>query len=81
MAPATAPALVEVPARGYREQVDAFRRHVLLEAIRIHGGNHSRAAKGLGLQRNYFLKLLAKHDIPRGPLPSMLRRHGAELGR
>jgi two-component system, NtrC family, response regulator AtoC len=48
---------------GFHEQIDAHRRQVLLHALRRTNGNHTQAAKLLGLHRTYFLRLLQKLNI------------------
>jgi len=56
-----------VPAEdgeGFHEQVDTYRRQVLVGALRRANGNHTQAAKLLGLNRTYLLRLLQKLHIP-----------------
>jgi DNA-binding NtrC family response regulator len=48
---------------GFHEQVNAYRRQVLVSALRRTNGNHTQAAKLLGLHRTYFLRLLQKLNI------------------
>jgi DNA-binding NtrC family response regulator len=50
-------------ADGFHEQVNAYRRQVLVTALRRTNGNHTHAAKLLGLHRTYFLRLLQKLNI------------------
>jgi DNA-binding NtrC family response regulator len=50
-------------AEGFHKQVNAYRRQVLLTALRRTNGNHTQAAKLLGLHRTYFLRLLQKLGI------------------
>jgi len=50
-------------ADGFHEQINDYRRQVLLSALRRTNGNHTQAAKLLGLHRTYFLRLLQKLDI------------------
>jgi DNA-binding NtrC family response regulator len=52
---------------GFHEQVNAYRRHVLSTALQRTNGNHTQAAKLLGLHRTYFLRLLQKLDIRTDP--------------
>ena len=54
-------------ADGFHEQVNAYRRHVLSTALQRTHGNHTQAAKLLGLHRTYFLRLLQKLDIRADP--------------
>jgi DNA-binding NtrC family response regulator len=48
---------------GFHEQTNAYRRQVLLSALRRANGNHTQAAKLLGLHRTYFLRLLQKLNV------------------
>jgi len=50
-------------ADGFHEQVNAYRRQVLMTALQKTNGNHTQAAKLLGLHRTYFLRLLQKLNI------------------
>ena len=43
---------------GYHESVDAFRRQIIRAALERTGGNQSRAAEMLGLQRTYLSRLI-----------------------
>jgi DNA-binding NtrC family response regulator len=53
----------EADGRGFHEQMGAHRRQVLLGALQRAGGNHTQAARLLGLHRTYFLRLLQKLHI------------------
>jgi len=46
------------PDTGYHESVDAFRRQIIRTALEQTGGNQSRAAELLGLQRTYLVRLI-----------------------
>jgi DNA-binding NtrC family response regulator len=50
-------------ADGFHDQIDNYRRQVLVSALRRTNGNHTQAAKLLGLHRTYFLRLLRKLKI------------------
>jgi DNA-binding NtrC family response regulator len=73
-----APSPDPIPLRqadGFHTQVNAYRRHVLVTALQRANGNHTQAAKLLGLHRTYFLRLLQKldcvfHTGPSGLSPS-----------
>ena len=52
-----------VEAGGFHEQINTYRRQVLMGALRRANGNHTQAAKLLGLHRTYFLRLLRKLNI------------------
>ena len=43
---------------SYRAGVDASRRELVLKALSQTGGNRAAAAKVLGVQRTYLLKLM-----------------------
>jgi DNA-binding NtrC family response regulator len=63
-APSTDSVLAAVPGTGgYHARVNACRRQILDTALRQAGGNQSQAAKSLGLQRTYFVKLLRDFKI------------------
>ena len=49
---------------GFHEQINTYRRQVLVGALRRTNGNHTQAAKLLGLNRTYLLRLLQKLNIP-----------------
>ncbi len=50
-------------ADGFHDQINNYRRQVLVSALRRTNGNHTQAAKLLGLHRTYFLRLLRKLNI------------------
>ncbi len=50
-------------AGGFHDQINNYRRQVLVSALRRANGNHTQAAKFLGLHRTYFLRLLRKLNI------------------
>jgi len=50
-------------ADGFHEQVNAYRRQVLVAALESTNGNHTQAAKLLGLHRTYFLRLLQRLNV------------------
>ena len=52
---------------GYHDAVRSFRRRLLRHALSTTGGNRTRAARLLGVQRTYFMRLirdLGADDIP-----------------
>jgi DNA-binding NtrC family response regulator len=49
---------------GFHEQINTYRRQVLVGALRRANGNHTQAAKLLRLNRTYLLRLLQKLHIP-----------------
>ena len=48
---------------GFHGRVAAFRRRLLEETLNEHGGNQTRAANALGLQRSYLARLIKKYGI------------------
>lgn len=63
-APLAEPTRAFVPgAGGYHAQMNARRRQILDAALQQAGGNQSQAARLLGLQRTYFVKLLRDFRI------------------
>lgn len=71
----TAPAR---PLPGFHGAVSDFKRRLLEATLTQAGGNRTRAARALGLQRTYLLRLIREFEIrvPPGPLPA--RRAEAE---
>ena len=45
----------------YRSAVVDFKRQLIETTLREHGGNRTHAARALGLQRTYLLRLI--HDL------------------
>ena len=68
-----APPLVPWPTTdpSWSEAVRTFKRHLLEHALAAAGGNRTHAARALGLQRTYLLKLI--HDLGAQAPPA---RHG-----
>ena len=48
---------------SYREGLDAARKQLILKALATTNGNRSAAAKLLGLEAKYFLKLMKSLGI------------------
>jgi two-component system, NtrC family, response regulator AtoC len=53
-------------ADGFHDQINHYRRQVLMNALRRTNWNRTQAAKLLGLQRTHFLRLLQKLNIRAG---------------
>jgi DNA-binding NtrC family response regulator len=49
---------------SYHESVDEYRREVIINALAQTQGNRAAAARLLGLQRSYLLKLMKSFNIP-----------------
>ncbi len=48
---------------GFHALVEEFKRQTLSDALAQSGGNQTRAAERLGLQRSYFARLIRKLDV------------------
>lgn len=49
--------------RGFHEAVVAYKRQIIREALHRSGGNQSRAASALGLQRTYLARLIKELQV------------------
>ena len=70
----------EAPARplpGFHGAVSDFKRRLLEATLTQAGGNRTRAARALGLQRTYLLRLIREFEI-RVPPPVTPPRRGSE---
>lgn len=48
---------------AYHKEVDNFKRQILQAALETHHGNRTHAARALGLQRTYLLRLIRDFEI------------------
>ncbi len=66
------PAAPARPLPGFHGAVSDFKRRLLEATLTQAGGNRTRAARALGLQRTYLLRLIREFEIrvPPAPLPS-----------
>lgn len=64
---------------GFRGAVEEFKRRVIETALRQSGGNRTHAARCLGLQRTYLLRLMRDLgvSVPRSGSPSEAVIHPA----
>ena len=53
------------PVNEYQRAVDTFKRELLVVTLTAHGGNRTHAARALGLQRTYFLRLIRQFGVAR----------------
>jgi DNA-binding NtrC family response regulator len=53
------------PVNEYQRAVDTFKRELLIVTLTAHRGNRTHAARALGLQRTYFLRLIRQFGITR----------------
>jgi DNA-binding NtrC family response regulator len=72
----TAPAR---PLPGFHGAVSDFKRRLLEATLTQAGGNRTRAARALGLQRTYLLRLIREFEI-RVPPGSLAARRAAGAG-
>ena len=70
----TAPAR---PLPGFHGAVSDFKRRLLEATLTQSGGNRTRAARALGLQRTYLLRLIREFEIRVPPAPMSPRRGDA----
>lgn len=67
------------PATDYHRAVDAFKRELLKSTLVAYGGNRTRTARALGLQRTYLLRLIREFGLS-AIVPAPLRGNHAEAG-
>jgi DNA-binding NtrC family response regulator len=51
------------PVNEYRRAVEKFKCELLVLTLAAHGGNRSRAARALGVQRTYFVRLIRQLGV------------------
>ena len=51
------------PVSAYHKGVENFRKELLRTTLEAHGGNRTHAARTLGLQRTYLLRLIREFAI------------------
>ena len=68
----TAPRVPIVPAPAtWHAAIAAFKRALIERALADAGGNRTRAARSLGLQRTYLLRLMREMGVPTAtPMPA-----------
>ena len=64
------------PVNIYQQEVECFKRQLLTRALEAHGGNRTHAAKALGLQRTYLLRLIREFSL-NVPPPMRAHRNGS----
>ncbi|HET8576206.1 MAG TPA: helix-turn-helix domain-containing protein [Methylomirabilota bacterium] len=79
--PASRPAEASLPppVPGYHGAVSEFKRCLIEATLAQAGGNRTRAARALGLQRTYLLRLMREFQIriPPAALPPRRTADGA----
>jgi DNA-binding NtrC family response regulator len=69
--PAPAP---EPKPNGFHGAVSEFKRRLIEATLTQTGGNRTRAARALGLQRTYLLRLMREFQVHIPPPPGPWRR-------
>ena len=69
---------------GFHGAVSEFKRRLIEATLTQSGGNRTRAARALGLQRTYLLRLMREFEVrippPPGPWCRGDRGNGADVG-
>ena len=68
-APGPGPAPASRQALGFHGAVSEFKRHLIEATLHQVGGNRTRAARALGLQRTYLLRLIRELGVTAPPPP------------
>jgi DNA-binding NtrC family response regulator len=55
----------QIDRRPLMEQVEDFEKKLIIEALKANGGNQTRAAEQLGVERTNFVKKMRKHNLNR----------------
>lgn len=58
------------PVSDYHGEVSAFKRGLIERVLHAHEGNRTHAARALGLQRTYLLRLMRQLGITEPPRPT-----------
>jgi DNA-binding NtrC family response regulator len=62
------------PLPGFHGAVSEFKRHLIEATLHQAGGNRTHAARALGLQRTYLLRLIKDLGVSAPPPPQNRRR-------
>jgi len=78
---ATSPSPPGPRPHGFHGAVSEFKRRLIEATLTQSGGNRTRAARALGLQRTYLLRLMREFEVrippPPGPWSRAANRNGA----
>ncbi len=55
--------LYEKCATAYQKEVDKFKKELIRRVLEEHHGNRTHAARALGLQRTYLLRLMRQLEV------------------
>jgi Nif-specific regulatory protein len=53
----------KAPVSAYHQGVEAFKKQLLRTTLETHRGNRTHAARALGLQRTYLLRLMRDLEV------------------
>jgi DNA-binding NtrC family response regulator len=53
----------KTPVSAYHKEVDNFKKQFLQTTLETHRGNRTHAARALGLQRTYLLRLMRDLEV------------------
>ena len=73
-APPTSAPAPEPKPNGFHGAVSEFKRRLIEATLTQAGGNRTRAARALGLQRTYLLRLMREFQVHIPPPPGPWRR-------
>lgn len=73
-APPTPAPTPEPKPNGFHGAVSEFKRRLIEATLTQAGGNRTRAARALGLQRTYLLRLMREFQVHIPPPPGPWRR-------
>jgi len=68
----------EAKPNGFHGAVTEFKRRLIEATLTQAGGNRTRAARALGLQRTYLLRLMREFQVQVPPPPGPWRRGGRD---
>lgn len=74
--PPTPSSMPESRVLGFHGAVSEFKRRLIEATLTQAGGNRTRAARALGLQRTYLLRLMREFEVRIPPPPGPWRRAG-----
>jgi DNA-binding NtrC family response regulator len=72
--------MYKAPINDYQRAVENFKRGLLERALTAYGGNRTRAAASLGLQRTYLLRLIREFGLAER-IPAPRRSHAVVAGK
>ncbi len=55
--------VVDYSGRVFKDSVTVFKKNLIRESLKLHGGNRTRTARALGIQRTYLSRMLKELSI------------------